>query len=91
MLMSAPKGGRGIKAPYKSTHVRIPDDIKPQVEQLKQAYFEGLDLDKCVEEQKPLTSNQAVDIAREILKQKKSARVSMQKLLTALFKVDIML
>lgn len=29
-----PIGGRGKKAPYETTHVRVPIDIKPQVEEL---------------------------------------------------------
>lgn len=37
--MSDPtKGGRGQKAPYQTTHYRIPEPIKPVVEQLATAY-----------------------------------------------------
>lgn len=37
--MSDPtKGGRGQKAPYQTTHYRIPEPIKPVVEQLALAY-----------------------------------------------------
>jgi hypothetical protein len=32
--MNKPIGGRGKKAPYETTHVRIPVDLKPQVELL---------------------------------------------------------
>src|SRR5436190_15826976 len=39
--MNKPVGGRGVKAPYKSTHVRIPEPIKGRVEQLKDAYLNG--------------------------------------------------
>lgn len=33
-IMDKPIGGRGKKAPYETTHVRIPVDLKPQVELL---------------------------------------------------------
>ena len=33
-IMDKPIGGRGRKAPYETTHVRIPVDLKPQVELL---------------------------------------------------------
>lgn len=36
--MSKPIGGRGNKAPYETTHVRIPVDLKPQVESLVQEF-----------------------------------------------------
>lgn len=39
--MNKPVGGRGIKAPYKSTHVRIPEPIKDRVEHLKELYLSG--------------------------------------------------
>jgi hypothetical protein len=39
------KGGRGKKAPYSTTHFRIPEPIKPVVEQLAIAYREALDDD----------------------------------------------
>jgi len=39
------KGGRGKKAPYKTTHFRIPEPIKPVVEQLVIAYRKSLDGD----------------------------------------------
>jgi hypothetical protein len=36
--MTKPIGGRGKKAPYETTHVRIPVDIKPQVEALVEEF-----------------------------------------------------
>ncbi|MEM6754477.1 MAG: hypothetical protein AAF630_16080 [Cyanobacteria bacterium P01_C01_bin.38] len=39
--MIKPVGGRGKSAPYKSTHVRIPEPIKARVEELKQLFFSG--------------------------------------------------
>jgi hypothetical protein len=36
--MNKPIGGRGKKAPYETTHVRIPVDLKSQVEKLVEDY-----------------------------------------------------
>ncbi len=40
-LADKPKGGRGLKVDYISTHVRIPEPIKDKVEQIKDLYFSG--------------------------------------------------
>ena len=37
-MTSISKGGRGKRAPYTTTHYRIPEPIKPIVEQLADAY-----------------------------------------------------
>ena len=39
--MNKPVGGRGKKAPYISTHIRIPEPIKDRVEELKSLYTDG--------------------------------------------------
>ena len=82
--MAAPKGGRGVKAPYNTTHVRIPEPIKARVEAMSQAYKDG-----ALSE--PISFEQAVEIAHKIIKQKKSARVSMENLLTAIYGKEISL
>ena len=38
IYMSKPIGGRGRKAPYETTHVRIPVDLKPKVELLVEEF-----------------------------------------------------
>jgi len=107
--MSKPLGGRGKKSSYVSTHVRIPDDIKDDVEFLKQMYFDG-ELDQWKESVKEdaklaeeyrrilasektsdlqpynlLTSFSAtVSLAKTLLKQKKNARETVAKLLSAI-------
>ena len=39
--MTKPSGGRGKKAPYVSTHARIPEPIKPHVELLVSEFHNG--------------------------------------------------
>jgi hypothetical protein len=82
--MAAPKGGRGVKAPYTTTHVRVPEPIKARVEAMSQAYKDG-----ALSE--PINFDEAVEIAHKILKQKKSAKVSVQNLLTAIYGKEVSL
>lgn len=86
--MTVWKGGRGVKAPYESTHVRIPVPIKDKVEALSQAYKDG-----TLEDSEPqsVDLDNAIELARSILKQKKSARVSMENLLKAIYNQDVSL
>ena len=87
-----PVGGRGKTAPYKTIGVRIPEPIKSQVQQLSQRYrdqvFGDLVSDISTE---PIPLDEAIEKAKQILKQKKSARVSMQKLLTSIYGMDVSL
>ena len=78
MTMAVWKGGRGVKAPYTTTHVRVPEPIKARVEAMSQAFKDG-------ELSEPISFDEAVEMAQKILKQKKSAKVSIQSLLTAIY------
>lgn len=79
------KGGRGRKAPYETTHVRIPVPIKEVVEKLSIDYKEG----NFTEPVDAISLEKALEEAKRILKAKKSARVSMQNLLTSIYNVDV--
>lgn len=86
--MTKPIGGRGQKAPYITTHMRIPEPMKPEVQRLLD-HFHGKDVDHS---ENSLTSlAEAIALAQGVLLQKKSARVSMEKLLTALYHREIKL
>jgi hypothetical protein len=86
--MVKPVGGRGVKAPYETTHVRVPKPIKPQVERLIEQFQAGGDS----QSENLLTSlDDAVATAKGILLQKKSARVSIQKLLTSIYGENVTL
>ncbi len=86
--MSVWKGGRGVKAPYQSTHVRIPLPIKDKVEALSQAYKDGILND---DENSILSLEEAIKKSHSILKGKKSARLSMEKLLSAIYGEEVKL
>lgn len=54
--MVKPVGGRGLKAPYETVIVRIPVNVKPQVDKLVQEFREGSSSDKLGEVNKVVTS-----------------------------------
>lgn len=79
------KGGRGVKASYETITARIPKPIKSTVLELVSDYR------KSLSESKPVTSyvtsidkQDTINLAREIIKQKKSAKLSLEKLLQTL-------
>lgn len=81
-----PKGGRGLKAPYESTHIRVPVPLKAEVEALIERYRESVLTGSDTPDQSGLyTYEQAIELAHEVLKQKKSARHSLEKLLTGIY------
>ena len=86
--MVKPVGGRGLKAPYETTHIRVPVPIKPEVERLIERFRDGGE----TQTENTLTSfDDAVVIAKNILTQKKSSRASMSKLLTAIYGQNVTL
>ena len=90
--MAYTSGGRGKKAPYQTTHVRVPVPIKDQVEQLINDYKTGtLDQLTIDDALAPISFDDAVEQARVILKQKKSATTSMTKLLTSIYHQQVSL
>lgn len=91
-----PVGGRGKKAPYETTHIRVPVEIKAEIEMLIEIYRQEVlsgdgknDLDSSESEPKSSQVNhiEASVIAKGILAHKRSARESLGKLLTAIYKI----
>jgi hypothetical protein len=100
--MAILKGGRGKKAPYQSTHVRVPEPIKPAVEALIERFRllvveEGLSLDNAASqvEAQPAcgcySKEQIIEAAKHGLRSKKGAWKSTEKMLTALFDEEVLL
>lgn len=100
--MVKPVGGRGHTAPYETTHVRVPVPIKDKVEQLIEDYRKSIligeasidpDGSEQFEEQEagslPIDFNESLEIAKNILSLKKSSKVSLAKLLSKLYKVEV--
>jgi hypothetical protein len=84
LYMSANKGGRGLKAPYETTHVRVPLPIKEKVQQIIDDYKNDIvDAGNDI-----LEYEDAVELAKKILKSKKGAAISLSKLLTGIYRVD---
>lgn len=100
MLMVKPKGGRGVSAPYKTTHVRVPVPLKDEVSNLIEAWHNSqnaFDSEEGLEKSEDNVNRLLDDpdlviaIAHEILKKKKSARVSIELLIRAIFGEEIKL
>jgi hypothetical protein len=104
MTLKSTRGGRGHTAPYETTHARIPIAIKPYIEfvsnSYKQSVEDGTDgnfvltLDATVENitmNKGVNENNIRQLALEVVKlkkQKKSTKVALDNLLTAILGED---
>jgi hypothetical protein len=84
LYMSVYKGGRGLKAPYETTHVRVPVPIKEKVQKIIDDYKNDI----ADTENDILEYEQAVELANKILKSKKGAAISLSKLLTGIYAID---
>jgi hypothetical protein len=78
--MGIPKGGRGVKAPYETVVIRVPKPIEADILELVNSYRDG--------SYKPVTGylakDEMIELAKLILSDKKSAKVSLTKLLQVL-------
>jgi hypothetical protein len=94
--MVKPIGGRGHKAPYKTTVIRVPVELVDTIDHFCDQYRISLERSKdkdflgesTLEHESlntDLTPDQAVEKAREILSQKKSAKVSLKKMLQVVY------
>jgi hypothetical protein len=87
--MTKPIGGRGHKAPYETTHLRIPIPIKPEIEKLIAEYrlsvIDGIEPEK--DDLLPLED--AIEMCRKMVKARKSKIEDFSKLLTAIYKAEI--
>ena len=87
--MTKPKGGRGNKAPYESTHVRVPVPLKEEIEQRIEEYREFVTSGTQPEVKKFPSLEESLDFARKVHKAKKSKVESLAKLLTSIYGVEI--
>lgn len=98
--MAYSKGGRGRQAPYTTTHIRVPDPLKSEIECLISVWRDLVDSGnvsptEAVDEMykqlgyAQLNLIDALAEAKRILKLKKSANDSMIKLLTSIYGVEV--
>jgi hypothetical protein len=98
--MNKPIGGRGKKAPYNTVVMRIPKPLAEKVERIVDWYriaaLEGIvtqddlrRLEPWKSEYSCLGKSEAILRAKEILRQKKSAKQSLLKLLQVLYGLEI--
>lgn len=90
-MTSKPVGGRGLKAPYDTAIVRVPCELLPHVNKVI-ADFRLKVISSEVAKTDLYYSNKEVresmELARDILKQKKGSKQSLQKLLQLLYNTD---
>jgi hypothetical protein len=87
--MTKPIGGRGKKAPYETTHLRIPVPIKPEIEKLIEAYrlsvIDGIEF----QESNVMALGDAIELSKKLLRSKTAKSDSLAKLLTAIYHTEI--
>jgi len=84
--VSKPKGGRGKKAPYETTVVRVPNPVLEQVQEICDAYRKSQELS----DSKPVTDFEA--IREQVDQWRKTAKVGkdkLQNLLQLIYGVEI--
>lgn len=83
--MNKPIGGRGKKAPYATTHIRIPVPIKEQVENLINDYrlmvIDGI----MPSDDTGISLEDAKELSKKLLKSRTKNIESHAKLLTAIY------
>lgn len=83
------KGGRGKKAPYDTTHVRVPLPVKAEVDAVVERFRNGGRTQQELVNKYDL--DRAIQLANDALKQKKSARATMSRFLSEMYGQDIIL
>jgi len=87
--MTKPIGGRGKKAPYETTHLRIPIPIKPQIESMIEAYrlsvIDGIDSPKS----DLLPLGDAIELSKKLLRSKTAKTDTIVKLLTGIYGSEV--
>lgn len=82
--MDKHKGGRGIKAPYASRTVRVPDPIREQVDKVIESFYNEA---VGTEGNNILQADEAIVKARQILVTNKTSKRSTQYCLEKLLQV----
>jgi hypothetical protein len=87
--MNKPLGGRGKKAPYETTHLRIPLPIKTDIEKLIENYrlsvIDGIE----THDNSLMSVEDAKLLTRKLIKSKTSKIDTLIKLLTSIYGVEI--
>lgn len=87
--MNKPLGGRGKKAPYETTHLRIPVPIKTDIEKLIENYrlsvIDGIE----TRDDHLMSVEDAKLLTRKLIKSKISKIDTLTKLLTSIYGIEI--
>ena len=87
--MPKPVGGRGKKAPYQTTHLRVPVPLKASLEALIEAYRGDSSDTVEIPDDALIALDEAKTIAAQLLKSKRAKVETIAKLLTAIYKTEV--
>jgi hypothetical protein len=87
--MDKPVGGRGKKAPYQTTHIRVPIPVKAQVEKLIEEYRLSGTTQVKSDSQQVISLEDAKKLSKKLLKAKTKNVESHAKLLTAIYGLQV--
>ena len=88
--MTARKGGRGHKAPYETKQMRVPVPVQDKVREIVKQFHRELEGEETQDLKSSIKElDEAIKLAKSITRQKKSARISMAKLLSGIYGVSI--
>jgi len=86
--------GRGNKAPYETATMRVPKALHPLVDKLCHEYRAKVRIEAnevALELYSSKTLQEAIEECKKIVKQKKGAKVSLEKLLQILYETEVKL
>jgi hypothetical protein len=89
IVMEKPVGGRGKKAPYQTTHIRVPLPVKDKVEQLIKEYRESGTNQNSSDSQQIISLEDAKLLSKKLLKSKTKNIETHAKLLTAIYGLEV--
>jgi hypothetical protein len=87
--MEKPVGGRGKKAPYQTTHIRVPLPVKDKVEKLIEEYRESGTNQSSSDSQQIISLEDAKLLSKKLLKSKTKNIETHAKLLTAIYGLEV--
>lgn len=87
--MNRPKGGRGHKVAYESKVIRVPVPLLSEVDGMIERFYETGNVEAMATSE-PINNvlsskSEVIDIAKKLLKRKKSARVTIINLLQLIY------
>lgn len=89
-IMPKPVGGRGHRAPYETTHLRVPVPIKAHLEEIIDQYRQSLEDGPPIQKDQAIPSlEDSLAMAEKLIRAKTTKVETIKKLLTYIYKQDV--